>query len=53
MAVKAAMWAVRAGDECRHHRRRVFSRWFRPSFYEDTALLDAKGRLTMEADFLR
>ena len=29
------------------------SRWFRPSFYEDTALIDAKGRLAMEADFLR
>jgi 3-oxoacyl-[acyl-carrier-protein] synthase-3 len=29
------------------------SRWFRPSFYEGTALIDAKGRLAMEADFLR
>ncbi len=29
------------------------SRWFRPSFYEGTALLDEKGRLRAEADFLR
>lgn len=29
------------------------SRWFRPPFYEGTALVDAKGRLRMEADFLR
>ena len=29
------------------------SRWFRPSFYEGTALVDAKGRLPTEADFLR
>lgn len=29
------------------------SRWFRPGFYEGTALVDAKGRLRMEADFLR
>lgn len=29
------------------------SRWFRPNFYEGTSLLDAKGRLSLEADFLR
>jgi 3-oxoacyl-[acyl-carrier-protein] synthase-3 len=29
------------------------SRWFRPSFYEGGALVDAKGRLAMSADFLR
>lgn len=29
------------------------SRWFRPSFYEGTALVDAKGRARAEADFLR
>src|SRR5262249_24413805 len=29
------------------------SRWFRPAFYEGTALVDAKGRLRAEADFLR
>ena len=29
------------------------SRWFRPEFYEGTSLIDARGRLRMEADFLR
>jgi 3-oxoacyl-[acyl-carrier-protein] synthase-3 len=29
------------------------SRWFRPAFYEGTTLVDHKGRLAMEADFLR
>jgi 3-oxoacyl-[acyl-carrier-protein] synthase-3 len=29
------------------------SRWFRPAFYEGTALVDAKGRARAEADFLR
>jgi 3-oxoacyl-[acyl-carrier-protein] synthase-3 len=29
------------------------SRWFRPSFYEGTPLLDEKGRLDPQADFLR
>lgn len=29
------------------------SRWFRPEFYEGTALVDARGRAAMEADFLR
>ena len=38
----------------RRGRRGEFSsRWFRPSFYEGTALVDAKGRLALEADFLR
>jgi 3-oxoacyl-[acyl-carrier-protein] synthase III len=29
------------------------SRWFQPSFYDGTALIDRRGRLPMEADFLR
>ncbi|MNI26981.1 3-oxoacyl-[acyl-carrier-protein] synthase 3 [compost metagenome] len=29
------------------------SRWFRPAFYEGTALVDDKGRARIEADFLR
>jgi 3-oxoacyl-[acyl-carrier-protein] synthase III len=29
------------------------SRWFRPAFYEGSSLIDARGRLALEADFLR
>src|SRR5262249_11140724 len=55
MAAKAAWNAVRTGDAtCAVAVASEFSsRWFRPSFYEGTALVDAKGRLSMEADFLR
>lgn len=55
MAAKAAHLAVRAGEtDCAAVVASEFSsRWFRPSFYEGTALIDAKGRLAMEADFLR
>jgi 3-oxoacyl-[acyl-carrier-protein] synthase-3 len=55
MAAKAACLAVRAGEaDCAAAVAGEFSsRWFRPSFYDGTALLDAKGRLPMEADFLR
>jgi 3-oxoacyl-[acyl-carrier-protein] synthase-3 len=55
MAIKAAACAVRADEvDCAVTVASEFSsRWFRPSFYEGTALLDAKGRLPMEADFLR
>ena len=55
MAAKAAWLAVRAGEtDCAAAVASEFSsRWFRPSFYEGTALIDAKGRLGMEADFLR
>ena len=55
MAAKSAWLNIRAGE----HRvaaacaGEFSSRWFRPSFYEGTALLDAKGRLRAEADFLR
>ena len=55
MAAKSAFLNVRAGE----HRSAAAcagefsSRWFRPSFYEGTALVDAKGRLRAEADFLR
>jgi 3-oxoacyl-[acyl-carrier-protein] synthase-3 len=55
MAAKAAYLSVRAGEhDCAGVVASEFSsRWFRPSFYEGTALIDAKGRLAMEADFLR
>jgi 3-oxoacyl-[acyl-carrier-protein] synthase-3 len=55
MAAKAAWNAVRTGDaDCAGAVAGEFSsRWFRPGFYESTALVDAKGRLAMEADFLR
>ena len=55
MALKAAALSVRAGEhECAATVAGEFSsRWFRPGFYEDTTLLDGKGRLAMEADFLR
>jgi 3-oxoacyl-[acyl-carrier-protein] synthase-3 len=55
MAAKSAWLAVRAGEhdvavaaasECP-------SQFFQPAFYEGTALVDAKGRLRAEADFLR
>lgn len=55
MAAKAAWQAVRT----REHRvatacaGEFSSRWFRPGFYEGTTLVDAKGRLRAEADFLR
>jgi 3-oxoacyl-[acyl-carrier-protein] synthase III len=55
MAAKGAWQAVRTGEHetaaaCAGE---FSSRWFRPSFYEGTALVDAKGRLAAEADFLR
>jgi len=55
MAAKSAWLSVRTGE----HRvtaacaGEFASRWFQPSFYEGTALVDAKGRLRAEADFLR
>lgn len=55
MAAKTAWLNVRAGEaECVVAAASEFaSRWFRPEFYENTALIDAKGRLPMEAEFLR
>jgi 3-oxoacyl-[acyl-carrier-protein] synthase-3 len=55
MAAKYAWMAVGAGEAgCAAVTAGEFSsRWFRPSFYEGTSLLDAKGRLPMAADFLR
>lgn len=55
MAAKAAWLNVRAGevDTAAVCAGEFSSRWFRPSFYEGTTLVDAKGRLAMEADFLR
>lgn len=55
MAAKAAWLQVAAGEHnvaaaCAGE---FSSRWFRPCFYEGTALVDAKGRLKPEADFLR
>lgn len=55
MAAKSAWLQVRASE----HEAAVAcagefsSRWFRPGFYEGTSLVDAKGRLASEADFLR
>src|SRR5581483_2182944 len=55
MAAKSAWLQVRA----REHRVAVAtagefsSRWFQPSFYEGSNLVDAKGRLRAEADYLR
>lgn len=55
MAAKSAWLNIKAGE----HRiaaacaGEFSSRWFRPSFYEGTALVDAKGRARAEADFLR
>ena len=55
MAAKAAWLSVRAGehDVAAACAGEFSSRWFRPHFYEGTALVDAKGRLRPEADFLR
>ena len=55
MAAKAAWLEVRAGEHevasaCAGE---FSSRWFRPEFYEGTNLIDEKGRLAAEADFLR
>lgn len=55
MAAKAAYLSVLVGE----HRvaaacaGEFSSRWFQPSFYEGTALVDDKGRLRAEADYLR
>jgi 3-oxoacyl-[acyl-carrier-protein] synthase-3 len=55
MAAKAAFQAVRTGEHAvaAAGASEFSSRWFRPAFYEGTALLDAKGRLRAEADVLR
>ena len=55
MAAKAAWAAIRTGEaDCAVAVAGEFSsRWFQPAFYEGTSLIDAKGRLAMEADFLR
>ena len=55
MAAKGAWLSVRAGEAevaaaCAGE---FSSRWFRPAFYEGTALVDDRGRLVLEADFLR
>lgn len=55
MAAKAAWLSVRAGehDVAVAGASEFSSRWFQPAFYEGTALVDAKGRLRAEADYLR
>lgn len=55
MAAKAAWLSVRAGEHkvAAAAASEFSSRWFRPHFYEGTSLIDAKGRLCCEADFLR
>ena len=55
MAAKSAFMAVRTGEHavaaaCAGE---FSSRWFQPAFYDGTALVDAKGRLRAEADYLR
>lgn len=54
-AAKDAWLHVRAGeaDVAAASGSEFSSRWFRPGFYEGTALVDARGRVRMEADFLR
>jgi 3-oxoacyl-[acyl-carrier-protein] synthase-3 len=55
MAAKSAWMGVRTGE----HEVAVTcagefsSRWFQPAFYEGSPLVDPKGRLALEADFLR
>lgn len=55
MAAKGAWLQIRAGeaDVALTAAGEFSSRWFRPEFYEGTALVDAKGRVGVEADFLR
>lgn len=55
MAAKCAWLNVGAGehDVAAACAGEFSSRWFCPSFYEGTALVDAKGRARAEADFLR
>lgn len=55
MAAKGAWLQVRAGEAgvAVATASEFSSRWFRPGFYEGTALVDARGRARMEADFLR
>jgi 3-oxoacyl-[acyl-carrier-protein] synthase-3 len=55
MAAKGAWLQVRAGEAkvAVAAAGEFSSRWFRPTFYEGTALVDAKGRARVEADFLR
>jgi 3-oxoacyl-[acyl-carrier-protein] synthase-3 len=55
MAAKSAWLNVRAGeaDLACATAGEFSSRWFRPPFYEGSDLIDHKGRLAMEADFLR
>ncbi|MEO6380265.1 MAG: beta-ketoacyl-ACP synthase III [Caulobacteraceae bacterium] len=55
MAAKYAWMSVGAGEaDCASAVAGEFSsRWFRPEFYEGGALVDAKGRLALSADFLR
>jgi 3-oxoacyl-[acyl-carrier-protein] synthase III len=55
MAAKAAFLNVKAGEHnvAAASAGEFSSRWFRPTFYEGTALVDAKGRARAEADFLR
>ena len=55
MAAKSAWLAVASGEHptataCAGE---VSSRWFRPAFYEGSALVDTKGRLAPQADILR
>jgi 3-oxoacyl-[acyl-carrier-protein] synthase-3 len=55
MALKSAVLQVRAGGKraAAVVGSEFASRFFRPGFYEGTALVDAQGRLPTDAEFLR
>jgi 3-oxoacyl-[acyl-carrier-protein] synthase-3 len=55
MAAKSAWLSVRADEHAvaAAAASEFSSRWFQPHFYEGTALLDEKGRLRADADYLR
>jgi 3-oxoacyl-[acyl-carrier-protein] synthase-3 len=55
MAAKSAWLSVRAGEHAvaAAAASEFSSRWFQPAFYQGTSLIDAKGRLRAEADYLR
>ena len=55
MAAKTAWLNVRTGEaeNAVAAASEFSSRWFRPEFYDGSDLIDAKGRLPMQADFLR
>lgn len=55
MAAKSSWQAVRTGEANTSiaAASEFSSRWFRPGFFEGTPLVDEKGRVRLEAEFLR